>query len=83
MPAFADLLIDGDQNLWVQEFAAPGATELRWLVFDRDGAFRGIVAVPTELRITDLGTGEVIGVWNDDLDVESVRIYSLQPPFDD
>lgn len=79
MPAFADLLLDGDQNLWVQEFTAPGATEIRWLVFDRDGAFQGVVRVPIELRITYVGRGEAIGVWKDELDVESVRVFAISP----
>lgn len=79
-PAFSSLLLDRENNLWVQEYPAPGATSVAWTVFDRRGAMLGQVALPANLSPTDIGRDYVLGVWADELDVERIRVYSLRKP---
>lgn len=79
-PVFADLLVDRENNLWVQDFSSPGTTSIQWTVFDPRGAMLGQVEVPATFRPTDIGTDYVLGVWTDELDVEHVRMYPLRKP---
>jgi hypothetical protein len=77
-PAFASLLADRENNLWVQDYPTPGAASVAWTVFDPLGAMLGQIALPTSFRPTDIGTDYLLGVWTTELGVESVRIYSLR-----
>jgi hypothetical protein len=61
----------------VQDYIIPGATEVNWNVFDRDGALLGAVSVPARLRVKQIGTDFVLGVAVDDLGIEHVQLYSL------
>ena len=47
-------------------------------VFDPDGIWLGTVATPRGLRVTEIGTDYVVGVWRDELDVEYIRVYDLE-----
>ena len=77
-PAFADLTVDPDGNLWVLDFNRPGDERRRWIVFAADGRALGAVETPPGLRVLEIGRGYVLGVWQDDLDVEHVRLYELR-----
>jgi len=77
-PAFADLMVDPDGNLWALDFSRPGDERRRWVVFAADGRARGAVETPPGLRVLDIGRDYVLGVWQDDLDVEHVRRYELR-----
>jgi hypothetical protein len=76
-PAFADIAVDPDGNLWVLEYNRPGDDTRRWTVFSPDGHALGYVDTPPGTRILEIGRDHVIGVWSDELDVEHVRLYSL------
>jgi hypothetical protein len=77
MPAYRDLLVDSEGHVWVQEYQLPGAEQLRWTVFDPEGAMLGVVETPADLRIYQIGSDFVLGRWTDDLDVEHVQLYQL------
>lgn len=77
-PVFSALVVDRDNHLWVQEYPAPGATSVTWSVFDPRGAMLGQVALPANLRPTDIGRDYVVGVWTGELGVEHVRMYPLR-----
>lgn len=76
-PAFADLTVDPDGNLWVLDYAAPGSEERRWTVFSPEGRALGSVITPPGLRVLEIGRDYVLGVWQDELDVEFVRLHRL------
>lgn len=76
-PAFADLMVDPDGNLWVLDYSRPGDERRRWVVFAPDGRARGAVETPPALRVLDIGRDYVLGVWQDELDVEHVRLHRL------
>jgi hypothetical protein len=79
-PMFSSLLLDGEDNLWVQDYPSPGAPAVLWTVFDPRGGMLGRVALPPTFRPTDIGADYVLGVWTDDLDVERIHVYSLEKP---
>jgi hypothetical protein len=76
-PAFADLMADPDGNLWVLDYSRPGEERRHWTVFSPEGRALGMVETPAGLRILEIGRDYVLGVWQDDLDVEHVRMHRL------
>jgi hypothetical protein len=76
-PAFADLSVDADGNLWVLDYTRPGVDERRWTVFSADGRALGSVETPPGVRVLEIGPDYLLGVWQDDLDVQYVRLYRL------
>ena len=84
LPAFEDVLASPDGELWVgayrgPEMALPGARSpsREWLVFDHDGQLEAKVTTPEGFQPLYVGSGEVIGVYVDDLGVESIRVYEV------
>jgi hypothetical protein len=81
-PAFSGMIVDADGNLWVADwvsgFAPPQHTPERWYVFDADGRLLGEVAMPAGYRPHDIGSGWLIGVTKDELEVEYVEVYELR-----
>ena len=79
-PAFSSLLVDRENNLWVQDYPSPGAAAVAWTVFNPQGAMLGEVALAAAFRPTDIGADYLVGVWTDGLGVERIRVYSLRKP---
>lgn len=78
MPAFEQMQVDEDANIWVLRTRRPGDPVPVWDVFTPDGTWLGRVEGPAGLRVTDIGRDYVIGLWRDDVDVEHVRMYALR-----
>jgi hypothetical protein len=78
LPAFSNLEVDSEGNLWVQEYPAPAAEGTEWTVFDAEGRMLGAVSMPDRFRPMRIGGDSVLGVWKDELDVEHVRMYRLE-----
>jgi hypothetical protein len=76
LPAYERFIVDADGYLWVKEYIL-GEEEPRWAVFDPEGRFLGLVDLPADGRVTQIGADYVLGVWRGELDVEQVRMYSL------
>jgi hypothetical protein len=77
-PAYTELRLDGEGNLWVHRFRRPGYGEELWTVFASDGAMLGDVVMPGDLEVTDIGSDYVLGVARDELGIERVRFYRLR-----
>ena len=77
-PAYAGLLVDSEDNVWVKEYALPGATREVWRVYSSDGARLSIIPMPPRFRVLEVAGGTVLGVWKDEFDVEYVRVYTLR-----
>ncbi len=82
MPAFASLVLQEGGVLWVEDFDSgpPQSRHTRWSVYDPLGKHLGKVSLPTRFRPMSIGSGYVLGVWKDPLDVEYVRLYDLELP---
>ncbi len=86
--AFADTLpahdirmkVDSEGNLWVRLRSEDAVGDKMWSVFDQAGVWLGDVRTPRRLRITEIVADAALGVWSDDLDVLSVRVYGLEKP---
>lgn len=79
-PAYGQLLLDPDGNLWAAEYARHPSPPTRWTVFDRGGRLLGIVTMPDRFDLRQVGRDRVLGVWRDPLEVEYVRRYPLVKP---
>jgi len=82
-PAYRDLMVDSEGNLWVEAYRKPdesrlgGNDEARWTVFDPTGRMLGDMLMPEGLDIYQIGTDFVLGRWTDDLDVQHAVVYEL------
>ena len=77
MPAFDDLIVDREGNLWVSASRHHGDPSVRWDVFDTAGIWLGVVPGPDGFRVTDIGSDYLLGLWKDDLEVEHALLYEL------
>ena len=75
-----ELMIDPGDHLWVGHLVTPGEPDRVWSVFHPDGRWLGEVHVPGPLRITDIGTDYVVGIWRDADGVQTIRRYPLIRP---
>ncbi|MGD8727258.1 MAG: hypothetical protein PVH40_06410 [Gemmatimonadales bacterium] len=75
-PAYGRILADAEGNLWVAAFE----DESTWTVFDTEGRLLGALEIAGRVRVVDIGSDYVLGVWQDDLDVERVILYELLKP---
>jgi hypothetical protein len=79
-PAYGDVVVDSDGNLWVEEFHPDWAALRRWLVFDSELRLLGTVDMPESFVVHRIGADYVLGyTWNE-LDVEYVVVYELIKP---
>lgn len=78
-PAFASVIIDALDHLWVEEFEPPGEESpgVLWTVFDPDGQVLGFVETPVDLEIYEIGEDYILGRTGDEIDVEYVQLWSL------
>jgi hypothetical protein len=85
---FDRLLVDRTEHLWVRNAhsrydRAFASFRVRfphghtWDVFDPEGRWVTTLILPDSFRVHDIGEDYILGVWQDDLDVEYVRMYSL------
>jgi hypothetical protein len=76
MPPYESLRLDAGGNLWVAYYRLE-EEPVRWAVFDPAGRWLGDVQTPDGGRVWDIGDDYVLGVWQDELDVQQVRMYRL------
>ena len=76
MPRYGQIMTDASDNVWVREFALDGEHGV-WRVFSPAGFLVAKVVMPARLRVHEIGADYVLGVWRDELGVESVLMYGL------
>ena len=76
-PAYGRLVVDGADNLWVQEFPIPGGEIRSWTIYAKSGAKIAVISLPKGLRLLEAGANYVLGVSQDEFDVDYVRVYAL------
>lgn len=90
-PARSRLLVDGNQNLWVQDFSTladarrtilintPKGEDGRWwTVFDKQGAKLGRIELPKGVVAMEIGADYLLGLAIDDMDVQTIVLYDLR-----
>lgn len=88
LPAFDGLVGDENGRVWVGEYVGPlelpglplreRVPARRWMVFDTAGVLTATLEMPEGFQPHALRSGEVWGVFTDELDVESVRGYEIK-----
>ncbi|MFC1661398.1 hypothetical protein ACFL3S_08125, partial [Gemmatimonadota bacterium] len=77
MPTFENLFLDRTGHLWVEHYAPFWEESPTWIILSPEGEWLGDMDTPPGLRITEVGADYVLGVWEDELDVEYIRMYAL------
>jgi hypothetical protein len=75
-PAFEDLLADDQERTWAEVYPLPDAPTREWQVFE-DGRWIARLTVPSAFQVMAISGDRLIGVWRDELGVESVRSYAI------
>lgn len=78
MPAYTALQLDPAGNLWVRRFSRPGIREEDWDVFAPDGAWLGTLSAPIGLQITEIEQDVIVGIYQDELGTEYVRLHRIR-----
>lgn len=78
-PAYADMRVDPTGAIWLRPFRgmSEGSGPEPWLVLGPDGNWLGSVEIPENFRVTDIGLDEILGVWEDELDVQHPQVRRL------
>ena len=80
-PAFASVMTDALDHLWVEDFAVPGEDQpgVLWTVLDPEGRVLGFVETPEGLEIYEIGRDYLLGKTQDEeFGVESVQVWRLE-----
>lgn len=89
-PAYFDLLVDDEGNLWAQEYPerlggylTNDAIEFGdppdvWHIYDPEGRLLGLIEMPAHFELHAVRGGFMIGVAVDELDVERVELYPIR-----
>lgn len=80
MPAFAGLHADALGFLWVERYRKPGDDVPFFDIVSPDGALVGAAALPSGSDILEIGADYVLVVQRDELEVEYLRLFSLNRP---
>ena len=81
LPLVSQFFGDREGRLWLGEWTAGASLRgsAGYSVLAPDGRWLGHVAAPPRVRILDVAGGRVLGVFRDELGVESVVAYELLP----
>jgi len=55
LPGTRDLVVEADDNLWVQQFPRSGQPNVTWTVFGNYGRLRATIALSVELEVYEIG----------------------------
>jgi hypothetical protein len=88
MPAFRMITVDGEENLWVEDWDDVGIQQGAFSVFRPDGAWLGRITLPPGLpmrrgrgiqaSVLNIESDYLAGVWVGDYGVEQVRVYRIE-----
>ncbi len=75
-PTFDALLFARNGALWVRRWDS-GRNGREWHIYDTGGRLSAVAHLPANFRPTEITDSHVLGIWQDEFDVESVRLYRL------
>jgi hypothetical protein len=79
-PAYEEMRLDPAGLLWVRHFRPAGERTVTWSIFDQSGVWQEDLVFPSRLTVLEIGFDYVLGIWKDELDEESIRVYALTGP---
>jgi hypothetical protein len=77
LPYFSGLHRDAEGGVWVREFAPLPTDSVRFRVFDNTGQWLGSTVLPPRSNVLDIGRTRLLVSWQDDDDLEYLRVYRL------
>ena len=79
LPTFESLHVDPDGNIWAgqERYGADDDTD-EFFVFAADGRYLGIVEVPANLWVFQIGSDFILAQFRDELDVVYVHLYRIE-----
>lgn len=77
LPYFSNLFLDSQGHLWVQEYDPFPRAVPYFRIFHPDGQYLGRRALPPRTRVLEIGNDKILTVWQDDDDLEYLRVYRL------
>lgn len=84
VPAFSHVLVDNQNRIWVGDWSVSESAYQsdpagkRYRIHQRSGAPIATILIPPGARLTWAGRDEIITVERDSLDVQYVRVYSVE-----
>lgn len=75
VPYFISVRHDLEGALWVQEYPLFQSDSIHYRVFHPDGQYLGRRSLPPRTRVLEIGESHLLTVWQDDDDLEYVRVY--------
>jgi hypothetical protein len=78
VPWFNGIHVDSEGAIWVREYAPLLADSVRFRIFHTDGQLLGQRAFPPRTTVLEIGREHILTVWQDDDDLEYVRVYRLK-----
>jgi 6-bladed beta-propeller len=79
LPAYSRLIVSADGHVWAEIYSPDPSAPATWDVFNGARAWMGQVQTPAGFTAMSITGADVAGVWRDDLGVEHVRVYRMQP----
>lgn len=76
-PPVTELIADDMDRLWVRQHRQDLLHEATWHVFAPDGTYVDEVTTPPRFMPRVIHGGRIAGMWRDELDVESIRLYEI------
>jgi uncharacterized membrane protein YhdT len=79
LPAYDQFRMALDGNLWVMDYSVLDEPT-RFSVFDPSGRWLGRLDLPEGGQVTEIGADYLLGIWIDELEVQTIRMYALNKP---
>lgn len=81
LPAYSAMIVDRDDNLWVQIFPSSRDSNATWVGFSPTGAALAQLTLPLNLEVSEIGPDDVLGTETDVLTgVKRVKRFALRRP---
>ena len=77
LPAHREIMADALGVLWVQNYSPPWEDSNIWSLFGTDGSWICDVELPPGLEVMQIGEGHLLGLRQDELDVEYVQLHEV------
>jgi hypothetical protein len=87
LPLLRSVQLDAEGNVWVERYHILGGEAKPFEVFASDGTWLGAVEMPKgfhrgyiayQAPYYHIGSDFLLGVWQDELEVQYVRLYGLE-----
>ena len=78
VPWLNGIHLDSEGAIWVREYAPLVADSVRFRIFHTDGQLLGLRTLPPRTTVLEIGREHLLAMWQDDDDLEYLRVYRLR-----